>query len=120
MFQKFEVSGVHTSIDESLHDYVNKKIGGLDRYISRHSRDSAHCEVFLKENKGKGSASFTCEVTLYLPHQTVVVKENAQSLYAAVDEAEAKAKVQLKKYKDTHESSKFQRHLIARFRRRSS
>src|SRR5690348_10105499 len=116
MLQKFEINGVHTKVDESLKKYVTKKIGGLDRYISRHSRASAHGEVHLKEGKAKNRNNCTCEVTLFLPQQTIVVKETAINMYAAVDIVEAKLKQQLKKYKDTHENGKMHRRLMARFR----
>ena len=118
MIKKFEIQGVHADVDDKLRAYVGRKIGGLDRYISRHSRLSAHCEVHLKETQAKGSDHCRCEVTLYLPHQTIIVKENAPNLYAAVDIVEAKLKQQLQKYKDLHGNGKTQRHLFARFRRR--
>lgn len=118
MFQKFEINGVHSKVDEKLKAYVTKKIGGLDHYISRHSRESAHAEVHLKEVSSKSNNRFVCEVTLYLPHQTIVVKERALNMYAAVDITEAKLKQQLKKYKDTHGGGKLHRHLMARFNRR--
>jgi len=121
MIQKFEVQGVHTVVDDKLRAYVTKKIGRLDRYISRHSRASAHAEVHLKENKkSKANDHCRCEVTLFLPRQTIVIKENALNMYAAVDIVEAKLKQQLQKYKDLRESGKRQRHLFARLRRKSS
>jgi len=120
MIQKFEIQGVHTLVDDKLRAYVTKKIGGLDRYISRHGRASAHAEVHLKETKAKNNDHCRCEVTLYLPHQTVIVKESALNMYAAVDIVEAKLKQQLQKYKDRHENGKTNRHLFARFRRRSA
>jgi putative sigma-54 modulation protein len=119
MLQKFEVNGVHATVDARLRNYVNRKIGGLDRYISRHSRNSAHAEVHLKEAKSKDKNRFVCEVTMHLPHQTIVIKEKALNMYAAVDIVEAKLKQQLQKYKDLHGSGKFHRHLTARFRRRA-
>jgi len=118
MLQKFEVQGVHTEVDDSLRKYVNKKIGGLDRYLSKHNRQSAHGEVHLKESNAKNNAKRTCEVTLYLPHETIIVKESASNMYAAVDITEVKLKQQLQKYKDLHHSGKNQRHLFARLRRK--
>jgi ribosomal subunit interface protein len=118
MIKKFEIQGVHTGVDDKLRVYVNKKIGGLDRYISRHSRASAHAEVLLKEAKAKQNDRCTCEVVLRLPHQTIIVKESALNMYAAVDIVEAKLKQQIQKYKDLHGSGKTQRHLFARFRHR--
>lgn len=114
MIQKFEIQGTH---DKELQDHINKKIGGLDHYLSRHSRASAHAEVHVKENKHtSGADRCRCEVVLRLPHQEIFVKERAATLQAAVDIAETKLKIQLKKYKDTHENGKMHRRLIARFR----
>jgi ribosomal subunit interface protein len=118
MLQKFEVQGVHTTIDDNLRKYVNKKIGGLDHYLARRTRQSAHAEVHLKEGKAKNNTHCTCEVTLYLPHETINLTESAYNMYAAVDIVEAKLKQQLKKYKDLHASGKLSRHLFARLHRR--
>src|SRR5437868_163995 len=105
MLQKFEVRGVHVDVDDKLKAYIHKKIGGLDKYISRHGRGSAHAEVHLKEAaKSKTKDHYRCEVTLHLPHQTIVVKEASLNMYAAVDIVEAKLKQQLQKYKELHGS----------------
>ena len=119
MLQKFEVQGVHTTVDDNLRKYVNRKIGGLDRYLSRHNRQSAHAEVHLKEGKAKNNTHCTCEVTMYLPKETINLKESAFNMYAAVDIIEAKLKQQLKKYKDLHPNGRLNQHLFARLRRRS-
>lgn len=120
MLQKFEVQGVHTTVDEALRKYINRKIGGLDRYLSKHDRQSAHGEVILRESKAKKTDHCSCEAILHLPHQNLVAKERAMNMYAAVDIVEAKLKQQIKKYKDQHESGKMHRHLMGRFRRRST
>ncbi len=119
MLKKFELQGVHAEVDERLRAHVERKIGGLDRYIARQNRDSAHMEVHLKETTKKGNDHCRCEATLYLPHQTIIVKESAVNMYAAVDIVEAKLKQQLQKYKDLHGNGKTRRHLFARLRRRT-
>lgn len=118
MLQKFEISGVHLAVDDDLRKYVTRKIGNLDKYIARASRESAHAEVFLKEAKSKDKQDSTCEVILHLPHETISVHETTINLYAAVDIVEAKLKHQLQKYKETHQGGKRHRQLFARFRRR--
>lgn len=118
MLKKFEVQGIHFNIDDELREYVTKKIGDLDHYISKRVRESAHAEVFLKEDKAKNKQHCMCEVTLFLPHQTIVVKESAETMYAAVDIAEDRVKNQLQIYKDKHDG-KLRRHLIARLRRKT-
>lgn len=120
MLQKFEIQGVHYDIDDNLRKYVTKKIGGLDKYLSKHNRASAHAEVHLKEAKAKNNANCSCEVTMHLPGETINVTERALNMYAAVDIMEAKLKQQLKKYKDLHGNGKLHRRLAARFHRSSA
>jgi ribosomal subunit interface protein len=120
MLQKFEIHGVHKNIDENLRKYTSKKIGNLDRYISKHCRESAHAEVHLKESKNKTKDHCYCSVTLRLPKQTIVIKESASNMYAAIDIVEAKLRQQLQKYKDLHTSGKNRRHLFGRFRRQTA
>ena len=120
MLQKFEIRGVHLKVDEPLRKYVTKKIGNLDKYLSRHNQTSAHAEVSLKEGKAKDKKQCTCEVTLYLPHETINIEECALNMYAAVDIAEAKLKQQIRKYKDIHSSGKLHRRLFARLKRQEA
>ncbi len=119
MIEKLEINPVHTKVDDDLRKYVNKKIGRLDQYLSRHSRQSAHAEVKLKESNAKDKKQFTCEVILHLPHDVISTKETTINMYAAVDIVEAKLKNQLKKYKEKHDSSKLRRRVLARLRRNS-
>ncbi|HVX47819.1 MAG TPA: ribosome-associated translation inhibitor RaiA [Candidatus Saccharimonadales bacterium] len=120
MLQKFELQGVHVEVNDSMRKYVNRKIGGLDRYLSRHDRESAHGEVTLRESKSKSTDHCTCEAILYLPHQKIVAKERAMNMFAAVDIVEAKLKQQIKKYKEKHQNGKTHRHIFARLRGRNA
>jgi ribosomal subunit interface protein len=120
MLQRFELSARHTSIDSALNKYVTKKIGGLDKYLPRKFRDNAHAEVILKETNAKDKNNCTCEVNFQLPHQSINIKESSINMYAAIDIAEAKLKLQLKKYKELSASGKSYRHLIGRFSRRAA
>lgn len=118
MLQKFEINGVHAKIDDNLRKYVTKKIGGLDKYLSRHDRQSVHAAVFLKEGNAKDKNRFTCEVKLKLPHDTVIISETTLNMFAAVDIVESKLKQQLKKHKDMQQNGKMHRHMFARFSRK--
>lgn len=102
MITKMEINGVHTKVSDDLRKYVTKKIGHLDRFMSRHVRESAHAEVMIKESKAKDKKQHTCEVILYLPKETITTKETTMNIFAAVDIVETKLKNQLKKYKDKH------------------
>lgn len=117
MIKKLEINGVHTDVDKKLHDYVIKKIGKLDNYMSRAVRPSVHAEVFLKESKIKTKKQCTCEVVLHLPKETITTQETTMNMFAAVDIVEAKLKNLLKKYKDTHHSARLHRRLLAKLRK---
>lgn len=117
MIDKLEITGVHTKVDDKLRDYIIKKIARLDRYMSRHARQSVHAEVLIKESKIKQRQQYTCEVVLRLPKGVITTKETTLNPFAAVDIVEAKLKNQLKKYKGTHSALRIHRRLLARLKR---
>ncbi|HSX33933.1 MAG TPA: ribosome-associated translation inhibitor RaiA [Candidatus Saccharimonadales bacterium] len=116
MIKKLDIDGVHMTVGDDLRKYVSKKIGGLDKYIPRHARESLHVEVKLKESKAKNKDERTCEVIAHLPHETVTLSETTVNIYAAVDIVEEKLKNQLRKYKELH-SVRFRQRLFGRVNR---
>ncbi len=119
MINKLEITGVHLDVDADLRKYATNKIGKLDKYLPRTSRESAHVEIFLKEAKSKSNKKRTCEVVLYLPNQQLTAKESTINMYAAIDIVEAKIKNQIKKYKDTHGTRGLHRKVLARLRNKA-
>jgi len=117
MIKRLEISGVHMHVDPKLFAYTTKKIGRLDRFVSRHARDSLHVEVLLKEEKLKARKNNVCEVIIHLPSATINTKESTVNMFAAIDIVEAKLKNQLKKYKETHGSPHLHGRLISKLRR---
>jgi putative sigma-54 modulation protein len=117
MIKKIEISGVHMEVGEELRKYAMKKIARLDRYISRHSQDSVHVEVKLKEGRAKNKSARTCEVIMRLPHEVITVSETTINIYAAVDIVQEKLKNALQKYKELHESPRLHQRLIAKLKR---
>ncbi len=116
MINKLEINGVHLDVDAKLKAYITKKIGKLDRYMSRQVRESVHVEVFLKERTVKGKKDCQCEVVMHLPHDTITIKEATVNMFAAVDIVEVKLKNQLKKYKDMHGSRGLKRAILKRIK----
>jgi ribosomal subunit interface protein len=119
MIEKIEIEGIHMEVDDNMRRYVLRKIGHLDKYLPKRAKESAHAEVMLKTTDDKINHT-TCEVTLYLPKETINVKESTINIYAAIDIVEAKLKHQIQKYKELHESAKLSRHLIAKFRKKAA
>ena len=99
MINKIEITGVHTEATEDIRDYVEKKLGKLDLYIPKFARESAHMEVWLKEERAKDKKESTAEIVLFLPGETLTAKESTVNIYAAIDIVEQKIKTQIRKYK---------------------
>ncbi len=118
MIQKLEITASGVELDNDIKKYVNKKIGRLDKYITKHARKSAHAEVKLKLDKGKKNDKFMAEVVLQLPNETLTAKESTLNIYAAIDIVEAKLRSQLRKYKDKATDHKSDRKGLLRHVRR--
>ena len=118
MIKKVEIATQRTKLTPELEKYIIRKICRLDRFVSRHTRESMHLEVKLKEAKKDGKVQFTCGVVLHLPHEVLDASETTVNMFAAVDIVETKLKSQLKKYKDTHTNAKLHRRMMNRLRRR--
>lgn len=119
MIAKLEIAAQHTALTPELQKYISRKIGRLDRYVARQSRECLHAEVKLKEQKNNGKTQFNCGVILHLPHDTLDASETTVNMFAAVDIVETKLRNQLRKYKDTHTNPKFYRRMFKRSLRRS-
>lgn len=118
MITHIDITGVRYSPDELTRRYVIKKIGRLDKYLSRHTRKSLKVEVKLKEvNRAHGN-KYECDVIVHLPESTITAKDSTLNMLAAVDIVEAKLKNQLKKYKDERNDHHGQHNIIGRIKRR--
>lgn len=118
MIQTINVTGVRYTPDELTKRYVRKKIGSLDRYLSRHTRQSAQVDIKLKEvNRAHGN-KYECDVIMHLPEQTITAKDSTLNMLAAVDIVEEKLRAQLKKYHDTRTDHRGRHDLLGRLKRR--
>ena len=85
MIHTINVTGVRYTPDDLTKRYVRKKIGSLDRYLSRHVRKSATVDIKLKEvNRAHGN-KYECDVIMHLPEQTITAKDSTLNMLAAVD-----------------------------------
>jgi ribosome-associated translation inhibitor RaiA len=67
MIKNIQIAGVHTKLTTDEEMYIDKKIGTLDRFIPKKSREAAKVDVKLKESKRKTARDkFTCEVIFHL------------------------------------------------------
>lgn len=118
MITHIDITGVRYTPDEITKKYVMKKIGRLDRYLTRHARKSVKVEVKLKEvNRAHGN-KYECDVLMHLPDSMITAKDSTLNMLAAIDIVEAKLRNQLKKYKDEHNDHHAGHNVIGRIKRR--
>lgn len=91
---------------EKLKKYIEKKLGKLDKHMSRKNRADARVDVKLRSSKTKSGEQFLCEAILHTPDYKLTAKETTTNMFASVDVVEAKLMTQIKKHKDTHNLSK--------------
>lgn len=119
MINNLRISGIHMDVTNEMFLYVEKKIGCLHKYLPRTARESAQVDIKLKEASSKNKQRYECEVIMKLPKARLTAHRKSTSVMAAIDEVEDNLKNQLKRYKNTHDPSHLQRHVIARFRRKA-
>lgn len=105
MITHIDITGIHYEVSDDLKKYITKKIGKLDRFVSRHARKTIKADVRLTERKTKTDKN-KCEIIIHLPEQQITAKEATINMFAAVDIVETKLKSQLKKYKGTRGGDK--------------
>ena len=100
---KCDLTGRNFEIDEKMKAYIEDKIGGLDKYLPRQTRDTASCDVMLEDDpSGREDNRYVCEVVMTVPGAKLVSREGTVNVYAAVDIVEAKLRSQLATYKNKH------------------
>ena len=100
---KCDLTGRNFEIDEKMKAYIEDKIGGLDKYLPRQTRDTASCNVMLEDDpSGREDNRYVCEVVMTVPGAKLVSREGTVNVYAAVDIVEAKLRSQLATYKNKH------------------
>lgn len=98
---KCDVTGRNFEVEDRLKDYVDEKIGGLERYVPKTARPAAHATVVLSDDpNGREDNRYVCDVVLKVPGAELVSREGTVNIYAAVDIVEAKLRSQLETYKD--------------------
>lgn len=118
MSMHIDITGVRYTPDELTKRYVRKKIGGLDKYLSRHARKTVRAEVKLRQVDRKAGNKYECDVNFYVPDSTMTAKDSTLNMLAAIDIVEEKLKNQLKRYHDERADHRGRHNILGRFKRR--
>lgn len=95
----------HDELDDGLREYIERKIGLLDKYMPK-GHEIIRGKVVLELDEGSSSDSqrYSCEARLEVPGNDMFARDATVNFYAAVDIVEQKLKSQILKYKDKHGS----------------
>lgn len=90
----FEIHGDNLTITDTIRNYIEEKIGKLERYFTNVPNATAHVKVKTYQN-----SSTKIEVTIPLKNVTLRAEERHDDLYAGIDLINNKLERQVRKYK---------------------
>lgn len=91
---RFEIHGDNLTITDAIRNYIEEKIGKLERYFNNVPNAVAHVKV-----KTYSNSTTKVEVTIPLKDVTLRAEERHDDLYAGVDLITNKLERQVRKYK---------------------
>ncbi len=103
------VTSKNYQLSEKILDYIDRKLGRLDRYLPRNEGEIQGRVILEVDPSGREDNKFVCEAKIELPGPNAEAREATLNMYAAIDIVEAKLKVQIRKYKDRHAPSRVRR-----------
>ena len=97
---KIPIKGTNIELSDSVYQYINDKIGSLDKFVKNVSPVECWVEVERTTKHHRSGDIFRAEVQIKLPGSQGVRAESTQwDLHQAIDEAKNDMQQQLKKYK---------------------
>jgi len=96
---QIDIKGTNMELTEAIKDYVNEKIGGLDKFFDQILE--ARVDVGLTTKHHQKGNIFRAEVNLEVPQKHIIRAEaEREDLYMAINEVKIELQGQLKKYKE--------------------
>ena len=97
---EIQMTGRNFDIDGELKSYIKRKLGGLDRYLPRGHRNQGMSVEILRDPSGKEDNRYKIVAVLKVQGPDLVAETATINPHSAVDIAEQKLKIQIRKYKD--------------------
>lgn len=119
MISTVTVTGIRLDVDAKTKQYVEKKIGSLDKYLPRHARKTASAAVTIEQIDESNGNKYKVEVVFNVPEQVLRAEDSTVNILAAIDIVEQKLATQLKKYKSSKMPHVGKRSVIERLKRRA-
>lgn len=118
MISSVTITGIRLDVDAKTKQYIEKKIGSLEKYLPRHARKTASASVKIEQIDESDGNKYKVEVVLNVPDQVITAEDSTVNILAAVDIVEQKLATQLKKYKQTRMPHVGKRSVINRLKRK--
>jgi putative sigma-54 modulation protein len=100
---KLNVSGNNYELTDKIREYIDEKIGRLEKYLPKNAREGVHGTIILTlDESGREDNQCVCEVDIKAGTGSFQAKEATLNMFAAIDIVEAKLKAQIGKFKDKH------------------
>lgn len=97
------VHGRNVEITEWIHEYVNKKVGRLERYLNQ----IAEARIELTQNATRAADDrFTAQLTLWANGQILRAEESTADILVSVDAAVDKMARQIRRFKGRRTQSR--------------
>jgi ribosomal subunit interface protein len=107
---KLQTTGRHYELDDKIVGYVDQKLGGLDKYLPKHTRDGLFGQVVLElDESHTQNQQCICDAHFDVKGERFQARDAAINMYAAIDICEQKLKSQILTYKSKHEPAKNRR-----------
>ena len=96
---QIDIKGTNLELTEAIKDYVNEKIGGLEKFFDQILE--ARVDVGLTTKHHQKGNIFRAEVNLEVPQKHIIRAEaEREDLYMAINEVKDELQRQIKKYKE--------------------
>lgn len=106
------ISGKGVDLTDAVEDYVNRKMAGMDKFLSNIMRISVVVGVETRHHQ-KGDV-FYAECKIEAPNNDLFAKKTAATAYEAIDLLKNKVEQELKKDKQKTKSTKKRAQVTAR------
>ncbi|WP_077307543.1 ribosome hibernation-promoting factor, HPF/YfiA family [Terribacillus halophilus] len=90
---KYNIRGENVEATQAIKDYIEKKVGKLERYFDSPVNSEVHVNLSVHNNESK------IEVTIPMKNLLLRAEDNHVDLYAAIDLVVTKLERQIRKHK---------------------
>lgn len=97
---KIQLTGRKFEIEPEIKKYVERKLGGLDKYLPRGHINQGMSVEILKDPSGKEDNRYKVMAVLKVQGPDLVAETATINPHSAIDIVEQKLKIQIRKYKE--------------------